>query len=126
MLLGLVFIVLLAVEWRYRFRVIRVGAAVLALLVWFFMLPDAYRAFRRAMLMPPAERTTQLPGVSRPFSEYEIGVVTMWRAVADDAEMDWNERLMAIGVLTWLACSPAFRRERALPIAESSAHAHRG
>jgi hypothetical protein len=120
-LLGVGFIVILAVEWRYRFKIVRVAAAVLAVLVWLFTQPNLTNARRRAMVMPPAERITQFRGGTL-LSEYQSGVMTMDRAVIDQVDMAWYPSLMAVGVLAWLACSPAFRRERPLPVAESSGH----
>ena len=108
-IVGLIFILLLALEWRNRFRVVRVGAALLAFLVWFLSQPGAHRAARLAMVMPPAERITQFPG-GRHLSEYESGVLTMERVVSDDIEGSWKISLIPVGVLVWLACSPAFRR----------------
>ena len=116
-ILGLTFILLLALEWRYRWRVVRVGAAVLAFLVWFLSQPSAYRAARLAMAMPPAERVTQFPG-GRHLSEYESGVLTMKRVVSDDIEGSWNISIIPVGVLVWLACSPAFRRNGMRAVAE--------
>jgi hypothetical protein len=107
-LLGLIFVVILAIEWRYRLRIVRLGAAVRALFTLFFAQANLTGALRRAMLMPPAQRITQIPGHG-PLSDYQIGVVTMEQAVVDDAEVGSNARLMAIGMLAWLACSPAFQ-----------------
>jgi hypothetical protein len=119
MLLGLAFVVMLMVEWRYRLRAVRVAAAVLALVVLYIAQPGAHSAARRALEMPPAERITQIPYHS-PLTDYESGVFTMERAVVEDSDVGEPARLLAIGVLAWLACSPAFKRERTLPIAESS------
>ena len=120
MLVGLVFVVILVVEWRYRLRVVRVGAAVLALLVLYFGQPGPHRAARRAVEMPLAERITQVPNGHPPLTDYQSGVFTMERAVIEDANVGETSRLLAIGVLAWLACSPAFESKRTLPVAESS------
>ena len=111
MIVALIFAVLLGLEWRYRLRTARMVAAVLALVVSFFYQPAATRAVRRALTMPPAERVTEIPG-GPPLSEYEIGVYTMQRAVADDSKMGYDERLLSMGVLFWLACSPVIPRAR--------------
>lgn len=105
--LGLVFAVLLALEWRYRLKSVRLVAALFALLVWLFVQPSPTRAARRALALPEDERVTTIRG-SR-LSEYAIGVRTMERAVGDDAMMFDGERLLSVGVLLWLACSPVLR-----------------
>lgn len=110
MLVALVFAVLLGLEWRYRLRSMRVGVASLALIVLWFAQPLPHRAARRAFSAPPAERVTELRG--SPLSEYMSGVLTMEQAVAEDARMDAGARLLCVGVLFWLACSPALRRAR--------------
>ena len=66
---------------------------------------------------PPSERITAYPGtvpgsVARSLSEYESGVFTMHRAVVENAAGYARERDLAVGVLVWLACSPAFRSTR--------------
>ena len=107
-ILALFFAVLLGVEWRYRPGWLRLGAALFALAVLFFAQPGYTRAARRALSMPPSERITQgFDG--RPLSDYVSGVRTMERAVVDDVEMGADARLLAIGVLFWLACTPVVR-----------------
>lgn len=105
-----VFVVLLALEWRYQLRTLRVGAVALALLVLFFTQPNTHRAARWAIVAPPAERITRLG--ETPLSEYASGVVTMEQAVVEDARIGAYVRLLCLGVLTWLACTPVFRRKR--------------
>jgi hypothetical protein len=111
---ALAFAVLLALEWRYRLRTLRIGAAVLAVTMLFFFAPHYHAAWRRAMGTPPSERITAFPGtvpgsVARSLSEYESGVFTMHRAVVENAGGYVHERRLALGVLFWLACSPALR-----------------
>jgi hypothetical protein len=68
LLLGLFFTVLLALEWRYRLRSVRMATALLALVLWFFSQPNPTRAARWAIAMPVTERVTEIGGV--PLSEY--------------------------------------------------------
>ena len=110
LLVGLAFAVLLGLEWRYRIRSVRMGAALFALVVLSFAQPLTRRAARRALLAPPPERVTQLRG--SPVPEYVSGVLTMEEFFADEAEKESDARLLAIGALFWLACSPAVRRVR--------------
>ena len=104
----LVFGVLLALEWRYRIKTVRLGTALLAVIVWIFSQPNPTRAARRAIAMSPAERVTVIHGSQ--LSEYASGVATMEQAAGDDAMGYDKERLLSVGVLLWLACSPVFRR----------------
>jgi hypothetical protein len=104
----LVFVVLLALEWRYRLKSVRVATALTALVLWFFTIPNPTRAARRAIAMSPAERITVIHGDT--LSEYASGVRTMEQAASDDAMAFDKERLLSVGVLLWLACSPVFRR----------------
>ena len=114
-LLAVVFALLLGLEWRFRLRSVRVGAALLALGVWLVAQPLPRRAARRVIGAPPAERVTRIAD-GPPLSEYASGVVTMEQAVVDDAMMDSNARILSVGVLFWLACSPGFRRVHSLPV----------
>jgi hypothetical protein len=109
------FAVLLGLEWRYRLKTLRIGAAILAVVMLVFFQPNYHAAWRRAMGTPPSERITGYPGtspgsVARPLSEYESGVFTMRRALSETVAGYARERELAVGVLLWLACSPAFRR----------------
>jgi hypothetical protein len=113
------FTILLALEWRYRLAIIRLVTVVVTLLVLVFTEPNPRRAARRAIVAPPAERVTQLRG--SPLSDYGSGVVTMERAVVADEEAFADENLLALGVLIWLACSPALRRSPPSAGAASSA-----
>lgn len=110
-LLALVFAVLLWLEWRYQLRSVRIAAAVLALVVWLFAQPLPHGAARRAIAAQPAERVTRIAN-GPPLSEYASGVLTMEDAVVEDMKADDNVRLLSLGVLVWLACSPVFRRGR--------------
>jgi len=112
----LVFAVLLGLEWRFRLRSVRLGTALLAVLVWVYAQPNPTRAARRALDTPPAERVTEIRG--NRLSEYAIGVRTMERAAGEDAMMFDTERLLSVGVLFWLACSPVFRRAHAASATE--------
>ena len=105
---GLVFAILLGFEWRYRLRSLRVGTALLAVVALYVAEPIPYRAVRRSLLMPPAQRIAQQPGWHQ-LSEYEVGVFTMQQAVIRDTEVGANARALAVGVLFWLACSPVLR-----------------
>lgn len=107
MLLFTTFAVLLGLEWRYQFRLLRVAAILLTLVVLFFAQPSSTRAARWAMFAPPAQRITAL---GAPLSGYESGVATMRQAVEEDARMGADARLLAMGVLLWLACTPMFPR----------------
>ena len=117
LIVGLPFALLLGIEWRYRLRTVRVGCAVLALAALFFSQPDTTAAWRWAMDTPVAERETHYPSpipgeVGRPLSEFESGVFAMRRAVIEESAGYEGTRWIAVGVLFWLACSPAFRRDR--------------
>jgi hypothetical protein len=120
-LLAVAFAVLLGFEWRYRLKSLRLGAAVLALGVWVFAQPVPHRATRRAIAMPPTERVTHIVEGDT-LSEYVIGVLTMAQAVSDDAKPGASSRLLALGVLLWLACSPSlYRRAPTQPTGDASA-----
>lgn len=82
----------------------------LALFVIWFTQPLPRRAARLAIVAPPADRVTEIRG--DPLTDYGSGVATMERAIIRDAQMFANENLIALGVLMWLACSPALRRNR--------------
>ena len=111
----LFFVVVLALEWRYRLRSLRLGAVGLALAgLSLFGLPPIHGAWRVAIGTPSAERVKSWapftdPGAN-PMSDYASGVSTMERAVADMFRETASVRWFTIGVLVWLACSPAFRR----------------
>lgn len=118
-LLALVFLVLLALEWRYRLKSVRVIAVLLAMAVWSFFQPIPDRAARRAIVMPPAQRVTELAR-GGPLSEYASGVATMERAVYDDMNLSANERFLSVVVLFWLACSPIIPRSGTLSARQPS------
>ena len=116
-IVGLPFAVLLGLEWRYRLRSVRVGAALLAVALLLFFQPNIHAAWRWAMQTPPANRETHYPSAipgetGRPLSEFESGVFAMRRAVVEESGGYVGTRWIAVGVLFWLACSPAFRRGR--------------
>ena len=112
--LGLAFTVVLILEWRYRVRTLRVACAFVAVAIMAFAGPRLTTTRRRALDTPPAERVTQIGGM--PVSEYAVGVLTMSKAVAEDARMSDNLGLLSLGVLLWLACSPAFRPARSIDV----------
>lgn len=111
LLLIIIFLVALGLEWRYRPRSLRILTALFAAAVWFFSQPNAHRAARVAVDLPRTEWTGQVPG-GRRLSEYQVGVLTMQQVAFEDAEAGAAERLLGIAVLLWLACVPAFRREK--------------
>lgn len=117
-LVAAVFAVLLGFEWRYRRLRLRVGAALLALVVLALYQPGYTGARRRALGAQPSERVTRLPRVGSEgydsLSQYESGVYTTMQAVVDAADFGAGARLVAVGALFWLACSPAFRHARGL------------
>ena len=121
-LLALLFAMLLGIEWRYRLRSARLAAAMLAVAAWLFVQPTPPRAAREVMWAPPAARVTRMRPVDGPLSEYQSGVATMERAVEDNIRMGEDTRVLCVGVLFWLACSPAFRTARGPSAAEQSDH----
>ncbi len=113
--IAVVFAILLGLEWHYRFRSLRLAAALMALVVWMSLQPLPTRAARRALAMPDSQRVTQRSN-GDPLSGYDSGVRTMEQAVAEDIALEANERLLAVAVLLWLACSPVIRRAHERPI----------
>ena len=107
-LVALVFVVLLGLEWRKQIKGVRLGTAMLSLMVFLLAQPDYTTAARRVSVAPPEERITQLHGLS--ISEYESGVTTMYAAMDEASDRHAAIRLLMLGVLLWLACSPARRR----------------
>jgi hypothetical protein len=105
--LAVVFAVALAVEWRYGYSTVRISTALLALLVLFLALPNYTGARRWAVVAPPHERVTELHGSV--LSDYRSGVYTMSMASSHTASRGMGPRFLAVGVLFWLACSPAIR-----------------
>jgi hypothetical protein len=106
-----IFGILLWLEWRYRHRSVRVGTVMLALVVWWFTQPSITVAARRASALAPEARSMELRG--EPLSEYMIGVETMRRFLVEQYQADSDVRLIVLGVLVWLSCSPVFRRHAA-------------
>lgn len=104
---ALIFTVLLGFEWRYRFSSIRLVTAILTLIVLLFAQPNYTNAARRVSVASPEERVTRIGG--SPISEYESGVATMVTAIDEVQEEHSDIRLIALGVLFWLACSPVLR-----------------
>jgi hypothetical protein len=85
----------------------------LSLVVLLFAQPSYTTAARRVSVAPPEERITQFRG--SPISEYESGVTTMMEGIDEAREERATIRLLALGVLAWLACSPVLRRTRVNP-----------
>jgi len=108
---ALVSAILLGLDWRYRRRSLRLGTVILALVVWYVVQPSITVAGRRATAAGPEERVRVLRGDT--LSEYMSGVDIMREYVIQANEEDRDIRLIALGVLAWLACSPAFRRDPA-------------
>ena len=102
---AMILIALCVVEWRYRWRSMRWGAVILALLIWWFALPDYVSAARRASVAPREARVTQLHG--SPISDYESGVATMVARMSEAATARSSLRLIAFASIIWLACAPA-------------------
>ena len=102
-------VALLAVEWWRGWRSVRVATVAFTLLVLAFAQPGPYRALRRAISLPPAERDTTFGPGGRRLSEYESGTMTMFRVVVEDAKIGANARAAAVGVLVWLSISPMLR-----------------
>ena len=108
-------IILLGLEWRKRGPLPRIGAAGFALAVLLLAPTMPWRAARRALDAPAAERLTTWPGSGRPVSEYESGVLTMHRMVVADAQIGARARAVGVSMLVWLALSPALRGRRPDP-----------
>ncbi len=109
LVLGLVFAVLLGLEWRHRSSGIALVTAVLALLILFVAQPSPTRAARWAATASPSQRSQE---IGQRLSEYEHGVETMRQAMARDSEAGAPARLLAVAVLFWLACAPVRRKAR--------------
>lgn len=108
-----VFLLLLGLEWKYRLRSVRVGTAVLAIVMFLFSQPNPHAAWRRAISTPAEQRVTVWPGRDgERLSDYQSGVFTMYQAVADNAAGYARERRLGVAVLFWLACTPGLRRVR--------------
>jgi hypothetical protein len=104
-----VLVVLLVVEWTRRLSAARVVAALFGLVVLYAAQPGPWRAARRALSLPAAERTTTWEHSEKVVPAYESGVLTMHRAMVDDIMIGFPARMFALGALAWLAISPVLR-----------------
>jgi hypothetical protein len=119
--LALVFAVLLGLEWRYRLKSLRMGAALLAASVLlFYAPPGTTAAARRALELPASQRVIVLAGGVR-LSEYASGVRTMEWAIIEAWRAYFGPNLVAVIVLGWLACSPVLWDWRARSVGSSRA-----
>lgn len=98
------FLLLLGFEWRYKLRSLRVGTALLALMIWLLCQPNFGAAGRRVSTAPPESRVTQIGGEK--ISDYLSGVTTTLYAIGDAEGERATCRMLALSVLFWLACSP--------------------
>src|SRR5262245_6112472 len=94
---ALAFVTLLALEWRYHFRSVRIATVGLALVALYFAQGNLTAARRNALSTPPAERITRV--ADRPLSEYASGVHTMVQAVEEVYGRGEYVRLLSMGVL---------------------------
>jgi len=109
-LVVLIIAVLLGLEWRYQLSSMRRATATLALLVFFFAQPSYTTAARAVSVASPEERITEIHGST--VSDYESGVATMLAAIDGAREAHAWMRLVALGALFWLACSPVLRAQQ--------------
>jgi hypothetical protein len=112
LLILLIFVVLLAVEWKRRSKTARAGAVVLALVLLDFAHANPYGAARTIMGLPRAERVLEVANWG-PLDDYHSGVLTMRQAMERDLALVADAKHLGIGVLVWLALIPSFRREAA-------------
>ena len=105
---ALVFGLLVACEWRYQLRTLRLAIVMLAMGVLFLAQPGYISVARRVSVLPPEERITEIHG--NPISGYLSGVTTLYEAYGEAGRVRRGVRLVALGVLVWLACSPVVRR----------------
>ena len=100
---------LVVIEWWRGWRSARIAAVVFALVVMALAQPGPYRALRRAISLPSAQRDTTFGPGGRRLSEYESGAMTMYRVYLADAEIGATARAVALSTLVWLSVSPIFR-----------------
>ena len=108
--IALVFLVLLGLDWRYRRRSMRLGTVAFALIVWMFSQPNVTIAGWQVTRM--AHKSDSTPS-AEPLSEYFRGATAMREAVLEQDDASSDRRLLAVTVLSWLACSTSFRQARA-------------
>src|SRR5262245_55692411 len=101
------FIMLLALEWRYRHWLLRATAIAASLVVMMFAQPSVHRAARVAIALPEPERVLRLGG--RRATDYESGILTLEQATRADAAIGAEARAISLGVLVWLAATPILR-----------------
>ena len=107
-----IFAVLLGLELRYRRRLLKVATALVAVAVLLYFQPDYTSARRRALGAPVTDRVTKSPVAGSEgdtLSDYHSGVYTTMRFIEGYATDGANARLIALGALVWLACSPVLR-----------------
>ena len=113
----LVLAALLILDWRLKWRTIRVVLVLMALLQLWFSQGNLTSAVRSAMLAPPEQRVTTIGGIdSAKLDDYRSGVLTMAEAIerqGDAGALHWT---IAVTVLVWLAISPIISRRHA-PVA---------
>lgn len=108
LIVGLVFLVLVALELRLQLNSIRAVAIVLALLLLAFSQPSYRRAARHALDLPASARVLPSP-VGPVGAEYASDVLTMEPEAEADAQRDLGPPLLGILVLTWFACTSLYR-----------------
>lgn len=112
------FIVLLALEWRYRHWLLRATAIAASLAVMMFAQPSVHRAARAVISLPEPDRVVRL-GVRRA-TDYESGILTLEQAARADAAIGAEARAISLGVLVWLAFTPILRHPQFTARSEAS------
>ena len=110
--IAFVFLVLVVLEWRSRSRTIRALTLCIALGLFWFARPIPYRALRTAVELEPV--TQDLWNPSQKTTEFRSGLFTMFKAIQQDWRIGESERVLSLGLLTWLALNPVLRRKPGL------------
>ena len=112
--------VLLLMDWRRQWGgAVRIMLVLMALVQLWFGQGLLTNAVRSAMLASRDQRVTTLGRIdSVKLDDYGSGVMTLAQAIGRQSEARRLDRMIAMGVLVWLAISPIIPRRRARVAAE--------
>jgi len=103
-------VVMLAVEWRARLRWTRTVAVIGALVLYTASHPAIHDAvFNVGAQMPTEPSVSRLSLGTTERRWFMTGALTLHRIVYDDVRETRPNRWLAVGMLVWLALTPAIR-----------------